>query len=268
MDLLQYEFMQRALVAGLLVALLCPLVGMFVVIRRQSLLGDGLGHIAFAGVTGAALVGTHPVLGAAVCTIGAAFGIEWLRRRHRQYVDMGLALFFYGGLALAVVCSSLAKIPYTGMMSFLFGSILTVTWPDIAGIAAISVAVLALLYRYRPALLLSGLDPDLAKVNGLADARLNLIFTALVACVVVVGMSIVGILLISALMIIPVAAAHLWHRGFQGTTLLALIYSFLMVGAGLTLSYMADLAPGGTIVLTGLGLYALTGLLRRFGTAA
>ena len=135
MEMLSYEFMQRAFLAGLIVALLCPLVGMFVVIRRQSLLGDGLGHIAFAGVTGSALLGINPAIGAVVLTLAAAGGIEIVRRKHLQYGDMGLALFFYGGLALAVVCSSLARIPNTSLMSFLFGSILTVNWANIAAIA-------------------------------------------------------------------------------------------------------------------------------------
>lgn len=257
---LQYEFMQRALLAGLIVALICPLVGMFVVIRRQSLLGDGLGHIAFAGVTGSVLFGIYPPLGAIVLTVGAAIGIEQVRRRHMQYSDMGLALFFYGGLALAVIFSSLARMPFTGIMSFLFGSILTVTWDNILGMTAISLVVCGVLYFLYPQLLLSSFDTDIAAVNGIAVDRMNLIFSVMVAAVVVIGMTIVGILLISALMIVPVAAAHLWQRGFKQTALLAVGYSLFMVLAGLLISYYFDLAPGGTIVMTGLAAYAVTAL--------
>ncbi len=261
MDILQYEFMQRAFLAGGIVALLCPLVGMFVVVRRQSLLGDGLGHVAFAGVTGSALFGIYPPLGAIALTVLAAIGIEWVRRKHSQYSDMGLALFFYAGLALAVIFSSLARMPYTGIMSFLFGSILTVTGENIIGMGIVSVIVLFTLYKLYPSLLLSSFDADIAIVNGVETERMNLIFSVMVAAVVVVGMTIVGILLISALMIIPVASAHLWQKGFRSTSLIAVIYSFIMIFIGLFVSYQWDLAPGGTIVLTGLIAYAITSLV-------
>ncbi len=260
MEIFQYEFMQRAFLAGLAVALLCPLIGMFVVIRRQSLLGDGLGHIAFAGVTGAAFLGIYPPLGAIVLTGGAALGIEWVRRRHTQYSDMGLALFFYGGLALAVIFSSLARIPYTGIMSFLFGSILTVTWTNIWWIYGITACVIAALLYYFQPLLISGFAEDIARVSGIAVQRLNLLFAILVAGVVVVGMTIVGILLISALMIVPVAAAHLWQKGFRTTLYIATAYSFFMVIFGLVLSFYWDLAPGGTIVMVGLLSYLATAM--------
>lgn len=264
MEMLSYEFMQRAFLAGLIVALLCPLVGMFVVIRRQSLLGDGLGHIAFAGVTGSALLGINPAIGAVVLTLAAAGGIEIVRRKHLQYGDMGLALFFYGGLALAVVCSSLARIPNTSLMSFLFGSILTVNWANIAAIAIIALLVILLLGKFHTPLLLASFQPDIAHTRGIRLERMNMFFALLVAAVVVIGMSIVGILLVSALMIVPVAAAHLWRRGFKQTTAIAVAYSFTMVLCGLWGSYSWDLAPGGTIVLTGLALYALTAVLAPF----
>lgn len=266
MDFLQYEFMQRAFVAGTIVALICPVIGMFVVIRRQSLLGDGLGHIAFAGVTGASLFGIFPPLGAIILTVLAAIGIEQVRRKHMQYSDMGLALFFYAGLALAVIFSSLAKMPNAGIMSFLFGSILTVTWENISGIVVISLLVyLCLGYLYKD-LLLSSFDADIAKVNGVGVDRMNLLFSVMVAAVVVVGMTVVGILLISALMIVPVASAHLWRRGFRETTSIAVGYSLMMVLLGLWLAYALDLAPGGTIVLTGLVLYIATAALTRSRT--
>ena len=127
MDILSYTFMQRAFLAGLIVALMCPLIGMFIVIKRQSMLGDGLGHIAFAGVTGASLLKVYPPLGAVVLTVLSAMGIELVRRYQKQYADMIMALFFYAGLALAIVFSTLVKMPSTGLLNFLFGSILTVT---------------------------------------------------------------------------------------------------------------------------------------------
>ena len=132
MDILSYTFMQRAFLAGLIVALMCPLIGMFIVIKRQSMLGDGLGHIAFAGVTGASLLKVYPPLGAVVLTVLSAMGIELVRRYQKQYADMIMALFFYAGLALAIVFSTLVKMPSTGLLNFLFGSILTVAIPHVS----------------------------------------------------------------------------------------------------------------------------------------
>lgn len=258
LDLFQFEFMQRALIAGLIVAFVCPMVGMFIVIRRQSLLGDGLGHIAFAGVTGASLLGMYPPLGAAILTVGAAVGIEYLRRKHLQYTDMSLALFFYTGLALAVIFCTMAKIPGTALMSFLFGSILTVTFYDIINIGVVACVVSIMTVLLLPKLLLASFDEEVAKVAGINTNRINMIFAVITALVVVIGMSIVGILLISALMIIPVAAAHLWKCSFRCTMGISIVYSFFAVAAGLLAAASFDLAPGGTIVLSAIIVYIFT----------
>lgn len=258
MDIFAYGFMQRAFLAGLIVAIICPLVGIFIVIRRQSLLGDGLGHIAFAGVTGASLLKIYPPIGAAALTVTAAVGIELVRRRQNRYTDMILALFFYTGLALAVIFSTLSKMPSTGLLSFLFGSILTVTWEDIYLISGAAVVVIAIMKRLSQPLLLASFDEEVAKVSGINTDRLNMIFAVMTALVVVMGMTVVGILLISALMIVPVAAAHLWQRGFYQTLGLALFYSLSAVFVGLFTAFTFDMATGGTIVITAIIFYILT----------
>lgn len=261
MDIFTYTFMQRAFIAGIIVALMCPLIGTFIVIKRQSLLGDGLGHIAFAGVTGASLLNLYSPLGAAGLTVLAAMGIEWVRRRQSQYVDMIMALFFYAGLALAVIFSSITNIPSTSLLNFLFGSILTVTDADIYSIILAALVVAVLMKYIYSRLLVTAFDEEVAKVGGVAVNRMNMIFAILTALVVVMGMSVVGILLISALMIIPVASAHLWHVGFAKTLWIAEAYAVGAVIAGLFGAFYFDIAPGGTIVMTAIALYILTFVL-------
>lgn len=258
MDLLAYSFMQRALLAGVIVAVMCPLIGMFIVIKRQSLLGDGLGHIAFAGVTGASLLNWYPPLGAAGLTVAAAVGIELIRRRQNQYTDMILALFFYAGLALAVIFSTITKMPSTGLLNFLFGSILTVSEADIISIGVVALVVIGIISQIYSRLLLTSFDEEVAVTAGVNVGRINMLFSILTALVIVMGMTVVGILLISALMIVPVATAHLWRKGFKITMALAVAYSLISVVGGLLIAFFGDIAPGGTIVMTAIALYAIT----------
>ena len=258
MDIFTYEFMQRAFMAGLIVALMCPLIGTFIVIKRQSLLSEGLGHVAFAGVTGASLLSIYPPLGAAILTVLTAIGIELVRRRQNQYTDMILALFFYTGLALAVIFATMTKMPSTGLLNFLFGSILTVTDTDIMTIAGVAVVVALTVYFMYSKLLFTAFDEQIAVTAGIAVGRINMLFAILTALVVVMGMTIVGILLIGALMIVPVAAAHLWRRGFGQTLIISEIYSLASVSLGLLGAFEYDFAPGWTIVLVAILGYALT----------
>ena len=246
MDIFTYEFMQRAFMAGLIVALMCPLIGTFIVIKRQSLLSEGLGHVAFAGVTGASLLSIYPPLGAAILTVLTAIGIELVRRRQNQYTDMILALFFYTGLALAVIFATMTKMPST------------VTDTDIMTIAGVAVVVALTVYFMYSKLLFTAFDEQIAVTAGIAVGRINMLFAILTALVVVMGMTIVGILLIGALMIVPVAAAHLWRRGFGQTLIISEIYSLASVSLGLLGAFEYDLAPGGTIVLVAILGYALT----------
>lgn len=255
MEFLQYDFMQRALVAGLVTAFVCPLIGMFVVVRRQALIGDGLGHIAFAGVMGGYLAGVYPVAAAAAVTMAGAGAIEFIRRRHPHHADTALAILFYTGIALAIIFSSMARTPGASMLGVLFGSILTVTAGDLVLIAACGLLVAAAVCYYYDRLLLLVFDEDIARVAGVKTGLLSTLLSMLTALVVVVGMRVVGILLVSALMVVPVAAAHLLRRGFRTTLAWAVAFSVLATGAGLTLSFYLDIAPGGTIVITAVAIY-------------
>ena len=262
MEILQYDFMQRAFLAGIITAIVCPIIGSFVVVRRQSLIGDGLGHIAFAGVTGGYMLGIYPALGALILTMLGAVGIELVRRRHAEFADMGLAIFFYSGISMAIIFSTITRMPSAGLLSFLFGSIITVSVTDISIIAGCGILVLAVVYFLFDKLMLIALDEDIANVAGINTAMINMIFSILTAVVVVVGMTVVGVLLVSALMIVPVATAHLLRRGFKATMGLAVIFSVLAVIIGLTSSFYLDIAPGGTIVMSAVLLYVMTVLTR------
>lgn len=262
MEFLQYDFMQRALLAGIITAIVCPVIGSFVVVRRQSLIGDGLGHIAFAGVTGGYMLGIYPVLGALLLTMIGAAGIELVRRKHAEFADMGLAIFFYSGIAMAIIFSTITRMPSAGLLSFLFGSIITVSVVDIMIIAGCGAVVLGIVYMLFDKLILIALDEDIASVAGINTATINMLFSMLTAAVVVVGMTVVGILLVSALMIVPVATAHLLRLGFKGTMGAAVVFSVVSVLIGLTSSFYLDIAPGGTIVMTAILLYISTVVIR------
>ena len=257
MEFLQYEFMQKALMAGLITAVICPVIGIFVVVRRQSLVGDGLGHIAFAGVMGGYLLNIYPVAAAAAITVLGAAGIEYARQRHAQYADTALAIFFYFGMALAIIFSSMARVPGNGMMAVLFGSIITVSKNDLVHIAASALIVLTVMYLLFDKLMLIAFDEEVAHTAGIRTNLINYVFSMLTAMVVVIGMRVIGILLISALMIIPVAAAQQLRRGFRETLFWAVVFSVIAVFGGLWLSFALNIAPGGTIVVIAVGIYLL-----------
>lgn len=264
MDMLAFDFMQRAFLAGLLVALVCPVIGTFLVVRRQSLIGDGLGHIAFAGVCAGWLLNWQPVLSAALFTVVAAIAIEKVRELRSDFTDMVLAIFFYAGMALAIVLASMGNSSGVSLTSFLFGSIVTVSETDlyiIASMGVISIATIAFFYRQ---LVYLAFDEESARVSGLPTGRLNIILSVLTAMTIAVSMRIVGLLLVSAMMVIPVACALPWQQGFLRTMLLSVVMAVLSILIGLTVSYHADMAPGGTIILAAAALFALNELISRF----
>jgi zinc transport system permease protein len=247
--MLDSEFMRLAFAAGAVVGLLAPAVGFFLVQRRMSLIGDGIGHVAFAGVALGYLLGISPVLTALVASLIGAVVLEWLRSTKQAAGDQALALVFYSGIAGGVVLISAAGALDVNLFSFLFGSILTVTYDDVVVVAVLGVvglATIALLYRALVGLVL---DEEGARVAGVPITFLNLVVAVLAATTVALSMRIVGVLLIAALMVLPVTAASRLAWSMRSTILLAMAIGFACVMAGLSVSYYADLPPGGTIVL-------------------
>jgi zinc transport system permease protein len=255
--MLESEFMRLAFAAGAVVGLVAPAIGFFLVQRRMSLIGDGIGHVAFAGVALGYVLGVSPVLTAFVTAVVGAIAIEWLRSARQAAADQALALVFYTGIAAGVVLISSAGALNADLFGFLFGSILTVTRDDVAAVAilgAIGLTTLALLYRALAALVL---DEESARVAGVPIARLNILISVLAATTVAVSMRIVGVLLIAALMVLPVTAASRIAWSMRSTMLLAMALGFVCVMAGLSVSYYADLPPGGTIVLLASGSFVV-----------
>lgn len=242
--------MQRAFAAGAVVAVICPVVGVFLVLRRLSLIGDTLAHVSLAGVAAGLLLQIYPVAMALIFSIGAAIGIERLREEYRRYSELAIAITLSAALALAVVLISLGKAFNVDLWSYLFGSIVTVAPADVAvigGLGALVLVTVSLLYKE---LFFITFDEDLARTSGLPVRWLGVVFTVLTAMTVAVAMRVVGVLLVSALMVIPVATSLQVARSFRATVWLAVGFGLLAVFAGLVASYYLDLAPGGTIVLT------------------
>ena len=247
--MLDLEFMRLAFGAGIVVGLLAPAVGFFLVQRRLSLIGDGIGHVAFAGVAVGYLLNLPLVLTALVVSVLGALSIEGLRARRQTAGDQALALVFYTGIAGGVVLVSAAGALNVNLFQFLFGSILTVTRSDLAVIAALGAGALALIaVLYRP-LVAVVVDEEGARVAGLPVAPLNALTAALAAVTIALSMRVVGILLIAALMVLPVIAAARVAWSMRSTVVIAMAIGLLSVLAGITIAYYADLPPGGTTVL-------------------
>jgi zinc transport system permease protein len=258
--MLELEFMRLAFAVGAVVGVLAPAVGFFLVERRQSLVGDGLGHVAFAGVAAGYLLGVSPVLTALCFAVVGALAIEWLRSRGGTAGDQALALVFYTGIALGVVLVSSADRLDVGLFQFLFGSILTVTWSDlwvVLALGVLSLAAIAVLYR---GLVAAVLDDEGSRVAGAPVTLLNTAVAVLAALTVGISMRVVGILLIAALMVLPVVAAQRVAWSLRSTLGLAMLIGLGSVLAGLTVAYYGDLPPGGTIVLLGAGAFVLASL--------
>jgi zinc transport system permease protein len=260
------EFMRLAFATGAIVGVLAPAVGFFLVQRRMSLIGDGIGHTAFAGVAAGYLLGISPVLTALVAAVIGAVAIEWLRSRRRTAGDQALALLFYTGIAAGVVLISAAGALNVDLFGFLFGSILTVGYDDLALVAVlggVGLATIALLYR---ALSAAVLDEEGARVAGVPVGALNVLVAALAALTVALSMRIVGVLLIAALMVLPVIAATRIAWSLRSTLLLSIGLGLASVLGGLTVSYYADMPPGGTIVLLAAGAFAVVSLGESLGS--
>lgn len=253
--MLRSEFMRLALGAGAIVGVLAPAVGFFLVQRRQSLVGDGIGHVAFAGVAAGILLDISPVLTALVAAVLGGVAIEVLRSRGGTAGDQALALVFYTGIALGVVLVASAGALDVDLFQYLFGSILTITRADVAVIAAlgaVGLATVGLLYRALAAVVV---DEEGARVAGVPIGALNVAVAALAAVTVALSMRVVGILLVAALMVLPVSAASRVAWSMRSTFLLSLAIGLGSALAGLSISYYADLPPGGTIVLVAAAVF-------------
>ena len=262
------EYMQLALAAGLVVGACAPLIGVFLVQKRMSLMGDGIGHLAFAGVAAGLALNAAPVwVALAVAVVGAA-AVERLRARGRASGDLALALFFYGGIAAGVVLTSVRGSLDASIFTYLFGSILTVRPSDVWLVVGLGGAIVATLAITGRALFAVVVDEESARVAGIPVDLLNTVLAVLTAVVIVAAMRVVGILLVAALMVLPVGASQQLTGSFRGTLALGVAFGLASVVIGLTAARTWGLAAGGSVVLVAAAAFALTsviGALRRRG---
>ncbi|MFC7488186.1 metal ABC transporter permease [Knoellia sp. CPCC 206453] len=272
-DLLSLDFMRQALIAAFLVGLAAPLVGAFLVQRRMSLIGDGIGHVALAGVAVGILTGSMPVLTALVAAVAAAVGVELIRATGRTSGDIALAVMFYGGIALGVVLISRSSAASPGnLTSYLFGAILTTSRADIIVFAVLAVVVVGVTWMLRHRFFAVANDEEYARAVGLPVMGYNIALSVLTAVTVVVSMRVVGLLLITALMIIPNATAQLVSRSFRSSLAWASLIGVASSVSGVIVSFYARTPSGGTIVLLAIATFlvvsVVSGLVTRARRAA
>ena len=257
-EILSYPFMQRALIAALLTGLIAPAIGTYVVQRRMSLLGDGLGHVALAGVGLALLTGTAPIPIAVVACVAGAVLVEVLRQRGKASGDVGLAILFYGGLAAGVFLSGISGVGAAGLVQYLFGSLTTVTTSDLTMVAALALVVLVPTLGLAPQLYAVSTDEEFARTQGLRVRLYHIAVVSLAAVTVALAMRTVGLLLVSALMVVPVAAARNLVRGFSAGLICAVVIGVVTAVGGAVGSFYANAAPGAFIVLLAIVVFMLS----------
>ena len=267
------DYMQLALAAGLVVAACAPLIGAFLVEKQLSLLGDGLGHLAFAGVAVGLLLAVAPLWTALVVTVVGALALEYLRSRGKASGDLVLALFFYGGIAAGAVIASRATAEgqSVNVLPYLFGSILTVTPGDVWLVVALGAVIVLSVAVAGRALFAIVVDEESARVSGLPVAMLNSLLVVLAAVTIVAATQVVGTLLVAALMVLPVASGRLYARSFRATVIVAVGVGIFSVVVGLAAARVWDLAPGGAIVLVAAAVFLVSTLvtgLRRANIAS
>jgi zinc transport system permease protein len=257
-NLLDFDFMQRALLAALVTGLAAPAVGTYLVQRRLALLGDGIGHVAVTGVALGVLTGQAPMLTAIVVAVLGALTIELIRARGRTSGDVALALLFYGGIAGGVLLIGVAGGSAASLQSYLFGSIVTVSAGDLTAVSALALVVVTLAVGLAPQLFAVCEDEEFARVQGLDVRVYSILLSVMAAVTVTVAMRTVGLLLVSALMVIPAATAQQVLRGFRATLVGAMVLGTVASLGGVVTSFYVAAPPGATIVLLALAGFAAT----------
>jgi zinc transport system permease protein len=261
--MLEFAFMQRALVAAILVGIVCGLLGFFVILRKLSFIGIGISHSALGGVAVGLLLGIHPLLAGGAFAVAVALGIAWLSPRTRLSEDAIIGVFFSASMALGVVLFSMQRGYQQDLFAYLFGNVLAISSGELAALGIISVIIVGVVAGVFRQLLFVAFDDEIARAYGHRVDGLNALLLILVALTVVIGVRLVGVLLIQALLVIPAASAALWTTHYRGQLLLATLFGAGCGIAGLVLSYQLDIASGGTIVLVATLVFAFSALAGR-----
>jgi len=265
LEALSYGFMQKALIAGIAVGLICSFMGTFLVLRRYSLFGDGIAHVAFGGISVGLFLGVFPLWTAFIVSIFGGLGLQKLRQSTKISGDSAVAVVLVTGLAIGVILVSSSGGFSVDLFSFLFGSILLISQEDTIMILAISAGIIATLTILQKQFLHLTFNEEQAKLSGMRTTLLNYAFVVLASITVVTSMRLVGILLISALIVIPNITAMMFGKGFKKTVFISMSISVISVISGILVSYFLNVAPSGTIVMIAVGILIGTLVLKSTG---
>ena len=257
-DILQYGFMQRALLSAVAISIICSIVGLFLVLKRHSLFGDALAHVAFGGIALGLFTGIYPILTAYVVAILSAVGVNKLRESTKIPPDSSIAVLLTSGLAIGVILISISGGFTLDLFSFLFGNILLVSNEDLIMILITDAIVVSIIYVLYKRLMLIVFDENQAKVSGLNVTWINTLFIVLASITIIASIRLVGVLLISSLIVIPNITALLLGKGFKKTIFISCAISVFSVVFGIVASYYVNLVPSGTIVLTMVSMFIVT----------
>ena len=257
-EILTYGFMQRAVIAGIAIAILCSVVGIFLVLRRYSLFGDAIAHSSFGGIALGLLAGVYPLWTAYVVSIASALIITKIRQQFKISGDASVAVLLSFGIAAGLVLVGLSGGFTVDILSFIFGSILLVGTTDTILILALTGTILIVILLLYRKLVYSTFNEEQAKVSGIPVEKINYLIVFIAGITVVTSIQLVGILLISALFVIPNISAIMYGRGFRDTILISVCFSVFSVVSGIFVSYVFDITPSGTIVLLSIAIFAVS----------
>lgn len=274
-DLFQYEFLQNAFFTGIIIGIIAPLLGVFIVVRRLSLIADALSHVTLAGIAASLLLGkkflifsgVNPLYFGMAFSVAGSLLIEKLRTVYKHYQELAIPIILSGGIGLGAIFISLADGFNSDLFGYLFGSVSAVSRTDLLLILAISIVVILTIFLLYKELFLLSFDEEHAKASGIPVKTIHFVFIVMVALVIAASMRIVGILLVSSLMTLPVAASIRIAKGFKQTIFYSILFGEISVLGGLVLSYYIDLAPGGTIVLIAVLILIMTIAIKKFSLA-
>jgi len=256
--------MQRAFIVGIIIGLVSPILGIFVVLKRFSMLADTLAHISLLGIASGIIMGINPTITTIITVLTLAWLIEYLRTYLKIYSDSLLALFLSGSLSISIILISLSDNFNTSLLSYLFGSILAITDLDLIIIASTGIVIILTMIFYLYEFIYLTLDEDVAQVSGIKVKSLNFLFLTLVSLLIAFSIHIIGSLLIGALIIIPVVSALQYKRGFLQTLGLATIFSVTAIILGLTFSFYFSIPSGASIVLNALIIFILSIFINKY----
>lgn len=257
-DLIQYGFMQRALISAIAISVICSIVGLFLVLKRHSLFGDALAHVAFGGISLGLFIGVYPLWTAYIVAILSAVGVNKLRESTKIPPDSSIAVLLTSGLAIGVILISISGGFTLNLFSLLFGNILLVSNDDLIMILITAAIVIPVIYILYKKLVLIIFDENQAKVSGLNVTWINTLFIILASITIIASIRLVGVLLISSLIVIPNITALMLGKGFKKTIFISCAMSVFSVVFGIVISYYSNLAPSGTIVLTMVSMFLIT----------